>query len=43
MLLVALLRRIGVAKVGEELHFHEMFGILSAGFFDFPITCKINV
>lgn len=42
MLLVALLR-IGVANMGEELHFREMFEILSAIFFTFPTLCKRNV
>lgn len=36
-----LVRRIGVAKMGEELHFHEMFGIFSAGFFPFPYKRSI--
>lgn len=41
MLLVAQLRRIDVVKMGQELH--EMFGVLSAGFFIVPIAGKRNV
>lgn len=43
MSLVAQLRRIDVAKMGQELHVHEMFEVLSAGFFIVPIAGKINV